>query len=56
MIPEIGHFALVMSFAVSICLAALPLYGYFTRQQGFLATAKPLALLQGSLLRSPSVY
>ena len=50
MIPEIGHFALVLAFAVSICLAALPLYGYFTRQQGFLATAKPLALLQGLAL------
>ena len=50
MIPEIGHFALVLSFAVSICLATLPLYGYFTRQQGFLATAKPLALLQGFAL------
>ncbi|HBX26794.1 MAG TPA: heme lyase NrfEFG subunit NrfE [Gammaproteobacteria bacterium] len=50
MIPEIGHFALVLSFAVSICLATLPLYGYFTRQQGFLETAKPLALLQGFTL------
>ena len=50
MIPEIGHFALVLAFAVSICLAAFPLYGYFTRQQGFLATAKPLALLQGFAL------
>ena len=50
MIPEIGHFALVLAFAVSICLAAFPLYGYFTRQHGFLATAKPLALLQGLAL------
>ena len=34
MIPEIGHFALVLAFAVSICWS-LPLYGYFTRQLGF---------------------
>ncbi len=50
MIPEIGHFALVLSFVVSICLTCFPLYGYLTDQQGLLATAKPLALLQGFTL------
>ena len=50
MIPEIGHFALVLAFAVSICLAMFPLYGYLTSQDGFCATAKPLALLQGLAL------
>ncbi len=50
MIPEIGHFALILAFAVSICLAVFPLYGYLTSQDGFCATAKPLALLQGLAL------
>ena len=50
MIPEIGHFALVLSFVVSICLTSFPLYGYLTDHQGLLATAKPLALLQGFTL------
>ena len=50
MIPEIGHFALVLAFAVSICLAVFPLYGYLTSQDGLCATAKPLALLQGLAL------
>jgi len=50
MTPEIGHFALVLAFGVSICLAVFPMYGYFTNQNGFCATAKPLALLQGLAL------
>ena len=50
MTPEIGHFALVLAFGVSICLAVFPMYGYFTSQNSFCATAKPLALLQGMAL------
>ena len=50
MIPEIGHFALVLAFAIAICLAVFPLYGYLSNQQDFCATAKPLALLQGLAL------
>ena len=50
MIPEVGHFALVLAFGVSICLAVFPLYGYLTNQNAFCATAKPLALLQGLAL------
>ena len=50
MVPEIGHFALVLAFAIAICLAVFPLYGYLSNQQGFCATAKPLALLQGLAL------
>jgi cytochrome c-type biogenesis protein CcmF len=50
MIPEIGHFALVLAFAIAICLAVFLLYGYLSNQQGFCATAKPLALLQGLAL------
>jgi cytochrome c-type biogenesis protein CcmF len=50
MIPEVGHFALVLAFGVSICLAVFPLYGFLTNQSGFCATAKPLALLQGLAL------
>jgi len=53
MIPEIGHFALVLAFAIAICQSVFPLYGYATRQDGLVATAKPLAVLQGlSLLVS----
>jgi cytochrome c-type biogenesis protein CcmF len=50
MIPEIGHFALVLAFAIAICQSVFPLYGYFTNQDGFVATAKPMAILQGLAL------
>ena len=49
-IPELGHYALVLAFALSICLATFPLYGYLSNQPVFCATAKPLALLQGLAL------
>jgi Cytochrome c biogenesis factor len=50
MTPEIGHYALVLAFALAICQSVFPLYGYFTKQDGFVATAKPLANLQGLAL------
>ena len=40
----------MLAFAIAICLAVFPLYGYLSHQQGFCATAKPLALLQGLAL------
>ena len=50
MTPEIGHFALVLAFSIAICQSVFPLYGYFTNQDGFVATAKPMAILQGLAL------
>lgn len=50
MLPEFGHFALITAFALAICQAVFPIYGYYTNQIGFVSTAKPLALLQGFAL------
>ncbi|MDB9863017.1 heme lyase CcmF/NrfE family subunit [Litorivicinus sp.] len=50
MLPEIGHFALVLAFAIALCQAVFPIYGYYTQQEGFMATAKPLAVMQGLAL------
>ena len=50
MFAEFGHFALVTAFAIAICQSVIPLYGYFTQQDTLIATAKPLALLQGFAL------
>jgi|TARA_B110000305_G_scaffold147463_1_gene163733 cytochrome c-type biogenesis protein CcmF len=49
-LPEIGHFALVLAFAIALCQAVFPIYGYYTQQEGFMATAKPLAVMQGLAL------
>ncbi|NBS12256.1 MAG: heme lyase CcmF/NrfE family subunit [Gammaproteobacteria bacterium] len=50
MFAEFGHFALVTAFAIAICQGMIPLYGYATQQDTLIATAKPLALLQGFAL------
>jgi cytochrome c-type biogenesis protein CcmF len=43
MIPELGHFALIVAMAFAICLSTIPLLGVATGQEKLLTYAKPLA-------------
>ncbi len=42
MIPELGHFALIIGLAFAICLSIVPLIGVVTRHQQLITYAKPL--------------
>ncbi len=46
MLAEIGQFTLAFGMMVALLLAALPLYGYFTKNENLMHTARPLAYLQ----------
>ena len=46
MIPELGHFALVIALMLSLAQAALPLTGAATRRAALVATARPIAIGQ----------
>lgn len=53
MLPEIGHFALILALCFACLQAALPLYGAYRQQPLLLATRKPLVFGQlGFLLLS----
>ncbi|WDE05812.1 heme lyase CcmF/NrfE family subunit [Thalassomonas viridans] len=42
MIPELGHFALIVAMAFAICLSTIPMIGVFSQQQKLVAYARPL--------------
>ncbi|MBX2867132.1 MAG: heme lyase CcmF/NrfE family subunit [Acidiferrobacterales bacterium] len=44
MIPELGHYALILALVLSILLSVLPLYGTLKGVTTWVALAKPLAL------------
>ena len=44
MIPEIGHFALILSLVLAILLAVLPLVGSLRGNAGWVLLARPLAV------------
>ena len=46
MIVELGHFALILAFAVALLQATLPLYGAARRDSRLMALADPAALAQ----------
>ncbi|HSD70616.1 MAG TPA: cytochrome c biogenesis protein CcsA, partial [Woeseiaceae bacterium] len=46
MIPEIGHFALILALSLAICQALLPLAGAHRGDQAMMAVARPAALGQ----------
>ena len=46
MIPEIGHFALILALSLAICQGVLPLIGAHTNNQAMLDVAKPAAMGQ----------
>jgi cytochrome c-type biogenesis protein CcmF len=43
MIPEIGHFALILALCVALVQAVLPIWGAATNNAAFMAVAKPAA-------------
>ena len=43
MIPELGHFALILALCLALVLAVVPLLGTFTRTPAWVALARPLA-------------
>ncbi len=46
MIPEVGHFALILALSLSICQCVLPLFGAHRNDQAMMAVARPAALGQ----------
>ena len=50
MIPELGHFALILALLVAIAQGTLPLYGAQRRDAALMAIAKPAALAQFALV------
>ena len=43
MIPELGHFALIIAFAFAICLSTVPLLGIYSHRAKLTQYAKPLS-------------
>jgi cytochrome c-type biogenesis protein CcmF len=50
MIPEIGHFALVLALAVALLQMSLPMIGAMNRDYRWMAIAQPAAILQFGLI------
>ena len=46
MIPELGHFALIIAFAVSIVQSVVPLIGAAKNNASLISLARPAALTQ----------
>jgi cytochrome c-type biogenesis protein CcmF len=46
MIPEIGHFALILALSIAACLAVYPLIGAHRNNDAMMAVARPAALGQ----------
>ncbi len=43
MIPEIGHFALILALSLAICQGVLPLVGAHRNDAAMMAAARPAA-------------
>ncbi len=50
MIPELGHFALILALIVALLQAILPLVGAHQQRAGWIAIARPAAIAQAVLL------
>jgi cytochrome c-type biogenesis protein CcmF len=50
MLVELGHFALVLAFAVALAQTVLPLWGAQTRNQALMAVGEPAAMIQFVLI------
>jgi len=46
MIPELGHFSLILALCMALVLGTLPIAGAFRSQPGWIAVAKPAAFAQ----------
>lgn len=49
MLPEIGHFFLILAMMFALALAVLPMMGYLQRNAILLSTAKPLTYVMAAL-------
>jgi cytochrome c-type biogenesis protein CcmF len=56
MIPELGHFALWLAFAVAIVLGTVPLTGALRGKADWMSTARPLAYVLGALVLTAFVF
>jgi len=43
MIPEIGHFALILALCIATLMSVVPMVGSFTGQHSWMALARPAA-------------
>lgn len=50
MIPEIGHYSLIMALCLALIQAVLPMWGTFANKPNWVATAKPLVFGQFSFI------
>jgi cytochrome c-type biogenesis protein CcmF len=50
MIPELGHFALILSLCMALVLGTIPIIGAFRAQAGWIGIARPAAWLQLSFM------
>ncbi|MFO1306209.1 MAG: c-type cytochrome biogenesis protein CcmF, partial [Burkholderiales bacterium] len=50
MIPELGHFALILALLVALAQGTLPLWGAYRRDPALMALAKPAARAQFALV------
>lgn len=50
MIPELGHFALILALCTSIVLAVVPMVGSISGHSGWMAMARPAAAAQAFLV------
>jgi len=46
MIPELGHFALILALCTAVVLAVVPMVGSFTGNSGWMSLARPAANAQ----------
>jgi len=46
MIPELGHFSLILALCMAIILGSLPIIGSFRGYSSWIAVAKPAAFAQ----------
>ena len=46
MIPEIGHFALILALTLAVCQSVMPLIGAHRNDAALMAVARPAALGQ----------
>ena len=50
MIPELGHFALILALLVAVVQGVLPLWGTLNRNSSWQSLARPSALMQAALV------
>ena len=54
MIPEIGHYALILALCVAVVQGTLPSYGAEVGNSSLMSVAKPAARIRCSFARMPA--